>query len=56
MIETKAQLQLMVRDIEMIKDGITYRSMEGSKTEERQPEILRPILLSNWCLNAQGLP
>lgn len=35
MIETKARLQLMVRDIKMIKDGITYGSMEASKTEER---------------------
>ena len=47
MIEKKAQLQLMVRDIEMIKDEITYRSMEASKTEGRQPNIFRQILLSN---------
>ena len=44
-IETKARLQLMVRDIETIKDGITYGLMEASKTEERQPNIFRPILL-----------
>ena len=49
MIDTKARLQLRVRDIETIKDGITYRSMEESKTEERQPNIFRPVLLSNWC-------
>ena len=49
MIDTKARLQLRVRDIETIKDGITYGSMEESKTEERQPNIFRPVLLSNWC-------
>ena len=36
----------MLRNIETIKDGITYRSMEASKTEERQPNNFRPILLS----------
>ena len=36
MIETKARLQLMVRDVETIKGGTTYRSMEASKTEERR--------------------
>ena len=49
MIETKARLQLVVRDIKIIKDGITHGSIEASKTEERQPDIFRPILLSNWC-------
>ena len=49
MIEAKAWLQLMVRDMETIKDDITYGSMEASETEERQPDIFRPILLSNWC-------
>ena len=40
MIEIKARLQLMVSDIKTIKDGITYGSMEGSKTLERQSDIL----------------
>ena len=35
MIEAKARLQLMVRDIKTINNGITYGSMEASKTEER---------------------
>ena len=40
MIERKARLQPMVSDIKTIKDGITYGSMEGSKTLERQSDIL----------------
>ena len=49
MIETKARLQLLVRDIKTIKDDITYGYTEASKTEERQSDIFRPILISNWC-------
>ena len=39
MIEIKARLQFMVSDIKTIKDGITYGSMEASKTLERQSNI-----------------
>ena len=49
MIETKARLQLLVKDIKTIKDGITYGYTKASKTEERQSDIFRPILISNWC-------
>ena len=44
-IETKARLQLMVRDIKTIKDGITYGSMEAYKTVERQSDILDQFYL-----------
>ena len=47
MIETKALLQLMVRDMETIKDDIIYGFMEASKTQEKQLNIFRPILLHN---------
>ena len=48
MIETKALLQLMVRDIKTTKDGLTYGFMKASKTEEKESDIFRPTLLSSW--------
>ena len=46
MIETKAPLQLMVRDIETIKDGKSYGSMEVSKTEESNLIFLNQFYLN----------
>ena len=46
MIETKARLQLMVRDIETIKDGKSYGSMEVSKTEESNLIFLNQFYLN----------